>query len=71
MNDLIINNEFEEYLIEKLKVICGINYVNMIEGIISDSKSQYNMNTNYSLWLGENPRELDEKKKIQTNVCFY
>jgi hypothetical protein len=59
---------FEEYLMEKLKVICGLNYVNFIEGILSDNKNQNSMNQNYREWLFNTIDDIEDKNKIITNV---
>jgi len=62
---------FEEYLMEKLKVICGLNYVNFIEGILSDNKNQNSMNQNYREWLFNTIDDIEDKNKIITNVRVY
>ncbi len=53
---------------EKLKVICGLNYVNFIEGILSDNKNQNSMNQNYREWLFNTIDDIEDKNKIITNV---
>lgn len=53
---------------EKLKIICGLNYVNFIEGILSDYKTQNTMNQNYRNWLSS--ESIDDKNKIVTNVNY-
>lgn len=68
MTDLIISFELEEYIIEKLKIICGLNYVNLIEGILNDSKTQAGLNTNYSEWINNNSNAIQPKHKIQISV---
>ncbi len=56
---------------EKLKVICGLNYVNFIEGILSDNKNQNSMNQNYREWLFNTIDDIEDKNKIITNVRVY
>ncbi len=63
--------EFEEYIMEKLKVICGLNYVNFIEGILIDNKTQSTMNQNYREWLNNSMESLSDNNKINTNVRFF
>ena len=56
---------------EKLKVICGLNYVNFIEGILIDYKTQTTMNQNYREWLNNAMEAIDDSNKIITNVRFF
>jgi hypothetical protein len=53
---------------EKLKVICGINYINFVEGILNDYKTQNSLNRNYQEWLNINRDAIDDKNKLMTNV---
>lgn len=53
---------------EKLKIICGLNYVNFIEGILIDYKSQNTLNQYYKEWLNNSMEIIEEKNKIVTNV---
>ena len=66
-----INLEFEEYILEKLKIICGLNYVNFIDGILNDYKSQITMNQNYREWLSNTTEVIDDKNKIVSNVNIF
>ena len=59
--------EHEDYLVDKLKVICGINYVHFIEGILSNHKSQSLYNCKYFEWTLKND-SFDQANKITTNV---
>ena len=53
---------------DKLKIICGLNYVNYVEGILNDNKNQNFLNSNYREWLNNNNEAVHVKNKIQTNV---
>jgi len=55
---------------DKLKVICGINYVNIVEGILIDNKTQNTLNLNYQEWLNNNKDALDIQNKIVSNVVI-
>lgn len=63
--------EFEEYIMEKLKIICGLNYVNFIEGILIDYKTQNTMNQNYREWLNNSMEAISDNNKIISNVQFF
>ena len=65
-----INMEFEEYIMEKLKIICGLNYVNFIEGILSDNKYQNSLNQNYREWLNNSMEPIEDNNKLITNVSI-
>ena len=68
LTESTINMEFEEYILEKLKVICGLNYVNFIEGILIDYKTQNTMNQNYSVWLNKTIEGIDDENRIVHHV---
>jgi hypothetical protein len=63
--------EFEEYIMEKLKIICGLNYINFIEGILSDNKYQNSLNQNYKEWLNNSMEPIEDNNKLVTKVSIF
>jgi hypothetical protein len=59
--------DVEKYLINKLKLLCGVEFTSNLEGMINDYFNNKDLNEKYKFWLREN----ETKSQVDTNVNNY
>ena len=75
INNDIISIDCETYLINKLKIQCGVEYTTKIEGMVSDYLRNKEMNHNYNVRINQicneeknNLNENDNEKDVNYNL---
>jgi hypothetical protein len=49
-----ISMDVEKFLINKLKLLCGIQFTANVEGMINDYNLNKDLNEKYKIWMKEN-----------------
>lgn len=62
---------YEEFILDQLKINCGIDFVSNLQDIITDLKEQNQINSNFSEYLRKIENEnFTKKNKIDINVIY-
>jgi hypothetical protein len=59
--------DIEKYLINRLKLLCGMEFTSNLEGMINDYFQNKDLNEKYKLW----GRGQEIKSPVETNVKIF
>jgi hypothetical protein len=68
LQEEILSYDYEKVLVNKVKLICGVEFTSNIEGMFTDYQSGRELNTKYKTWERENKDNSNLIMPIETNV---
>lgn len=70
LNEDFISLDLEKTLINKVKLLCGVNYTSNIEAMVGDYLSNKDLNENYKIWFKKHQSGLNLQLPVETNVSI-
>ena len=72
LKENVMDFKYEEFILDQLKINCGIDYVSSLEDIIADLKKQEQINRNYKEYMAKvEDSNINNDKNFEINVKNY